>query len=412
MAENRAVVYKRPCKMAVEDIGYPRMEARGKPIHHGVIIQVLATSICGSDLHMYRGRTDLLPNTPVGHEMTGLVIETGSDVEFIDIGDIVSVPFNVACGRCRSCREEKTHICLSTNDLKPGAAYGYAEMGLWQGGQAEYAMVPYADFNLLKFPDRALAMEKILDLAMLSDIFPTGFHGAITAGVSPGKTVYIAGAGPVGVCAAISSYLLGAACVIVGDYNRARLEHIRQTVGCEVINIADHDVIQDQIAEIIGVPEVDCGIDAVGYEAHGHGHNFKPDVASDVLDTLSRVTRAGGQLGIVGVYPPMDPQGGSLDAKLGRPKFQFGRVWDKAQSVFTGQVPVARYNRQLMTAILFDRVRLSRALGATVISMEEAPQAYARFEEGVPQKFVIDPHGVLSRPAAVQAREMALSIQI
>lgn len=403
MAENRAVVYRGPCQMAVEDIGFPKMEAKGKPAQHGVILQVLATCICGSDLHMYRGRTDLLPGTPVGHEITGLVIEKGTDVEFIEEGDIVSVPFNVSCGRCRNCKEGKVQFCLSVNDLKPGGAYGYAEMGPWQGGQAEYAFVPYADFNLLKFPDREQAMEKLVDLAMLADIFPTGFHGAVTAGVGVGSTVYIAGAGPVGLCAAISAYMLGAACVIIGDYNQDRLDHARETLGCETINIAHHEVIRDPIAEILGVPEVDCAIDAIGYEAHGHGHRADQDVPTDALDTLIDITRYGGQLGVVGVYLPMDPQGAGRYAKMGRPPFEWGRAWDKGLAIATGQVPVMRYNRQLMTAILFNRVHLARVLGATVISLDEAPHAYARFEAGVPQKFVLDPHLVLSRPGTQQA---------
>jgi glutathione-independent formaldehyde dehydrogenase len=402
MAENRAVVYRGPCHMEIEDIGYPKMIAKGQPVEHGVILQTLATNICGSDLHMYRGRTDLQPGTPVGHEITGLVIEKGRDVQFLDIGDIVSAPFNVACGRCRNCKEQKTQACLSNNDMKPGAAYGYAEMGPWQGGQAEYVFVPYADFNLLKFPDREQAMEKLLDLSMLSDIFPTGFHGAVTAGVQVGSTVYIAGAGPVGLCAAVSSYMLGAACVILADSNQARLDHARHTLGCEIINIGEHEVIRDPIAEILGVPEVDCAIDAVGYEAHGHGHKVNQDVPTDVLDTLADVTRAGGQLGIPGVYLSMDPQGPNKYAKMGRPPFEWGRAWDKGLTFFTGQVPVMRYNRELMTSILFDRVHLSRVLNTTVITLDEAPDAYARFEKGVPQKFVLDPHLVLSRPNVQQ----------
>lgn len=410
MAENRAVVYQGPCRMTVEDIGYPKMLAKGKPVNHGVILKILVTNICGSDLHMYRGRTDLQPGTPVGHEITGMVIEKGSDVEMLEIGDIVSVPFNVACGRCRNCIQQDTHICLSNNDLKPGAAYGYAEMGPWQGGQAEYVFVPYADFNLLKFPDPDQALEKLLDLAMLSDIFPTGFHGAVTAGVGPGKTVYIAGAGPVGLMAAVSSYLLGAACVIIGDYNQARLDHARETLGCEVINIAEHEVLRDAIGEILSVPEVDCGIDAIGYEAHGHGHKSGKDVSSDALDTLIDVTRYGGTLGIPGVYLPMDPQGPTLHDKLGRPAFEWGRAWDKALSFSTGQVPVARHNRALMKAILFDRVKLGRVLNVTVISMDEAPRAYQQFEDGAPQKFVIDPHQVLQRPESV--RQMVTSGRI
>ncbi len=401
MAANRALVYKAPCQMAVEDIGYPKMIAKGRPIGHGVILKILVTNICGSDLHMYRGRTDMQPNTPFGHEITGMVIEKGADVEMLDIGDIVSAPFNVACGRCRNCKEQNTNICLTVNDMKPGGAYGYAEMGPWQGGQAEYVMVPYADFNLLKFPDREQAMEKILDLSMVSDIFPTGFHGAVTAGVGPGKTVYIAGCGPVGLCAAVSSYLLGASCVIIGDYNQARLDHAREALGCEVINIAEHEFIRDQIAEILGVPEVDCAIDAIGYEAHGHGRNFKPDVSSDALDTIIDVTRYGGQLSIPGVYLPMDPHGQTLHDKAGRPAFKWGRAWDKGLSFFTGQVPVARYNRYLMNSILFDRVRLTRVLNTTVISLDDGPRAYEQFEDGAPQKFVIDPHQVLARPESV-----------
>lgn len=400
MADNRAVVYKGPHHMAVEAIDFPKMQVKGKPAEHGVILQILATCICGSDLHMYRGRTDFAPGTPVGHEITGLVIEKGRDVEFLDEGDIVSVPFNVACGRCRNCKEGLTNLCLSVNDLKPGGAYGFPEMGHWQGGQAEYVFVPYADFNLLKFPDREQAMEKLVDLSFLADIFPTGFHGATMAGVYPGSTVYIAGAGPVGLCAAVSSYLLGAACVIIGDTNEARLAHARETLGCETINLSQHEVIPEQVEDILGTPFVDCAIDAIGYEAHGHGHRCNDNVTSDALDTCIEVTQAGGKLGIVGVYISMDPQNPNKHAKAGKPPFEWGRAWDKSLSLNTGQTPVMRYNRQLMTSILFNRVNLSRVLGATVITLDDAPDAYARFSDGVAQKFVLDPHLVLSRPTA------------
>lgn len=410
MPSNRAVVYKGPNQMEVEDIGYPKMEVNGKSIAHGVILKVLATNICGSDLHMFRGRTDMKPNTPVGHEITGMVIEKGFDVLFLEVGDIVSVPFNVACGRCRNCKEGKTHICLSVNGLKPGGAYGYAEMGPWQGGQAQYVMIPYADFNLLKFPDRDLAMEKLVDLAMLSDIFPTGFHGAVTAGVGVGSTVYVAGAGPVGLCAVISSYMLGAACVILGDKNQERLDHARLSLGCETVNIGEYEYLQDAIHEIVGIPYVDCAIDAVGYEAHGHGHRAHKEVCNGALDTLIEVTQAGGQLGVVGVYLPLDPKGKGADAKMGRPNIEFGRLWDKALSLSTGQVPVMQYNRQLMTSILFERVRLERALNTTVISLEDAPTAYKEFDDGIPRKFVLDPHGMLTRSASADYEKVLLPV--
>ena len=159
---------------------------------------------------MVRGRTTAPAGIILGHEITGEVIEAGRDVEFIKKGDLVSVPFNIACGRCRNCKERATGVCLSVNPARPGAAYGYVDMGGWVGGQAEYVMVPYADFNLLKFPNKAQAMEKIRDLTCLSDILPTGYHGAVSAGVGPGSIVYIAGAGPVGLaCGGFLSLVRG-----------------------------------------------------------------------------------------------------------------------------------------------------------------------------------------------------------
>ena len=221
MAENRGVAYIEPGKVEVQDIDFPELELKDGPgVHpdnvgrktpHGAILRIVSTNICGSDQHMVRGRTTAPAGLILGHEITGEVIETGPGVEFIQVGDLCSVPFNIACGRCRQCKEGNTGVCLNTNPDRPGSAYGYVDMGGWVGGQAEYVMVPYADWNLLKFPDREQAMEKILDLTMLSDIFPTGFHGAYTAGVGPGSTVYVAGAGPVGLAAAYSAQLLGAA---------------------------------------------------------------------------------------------------------------------------------------------------------------------------------------------------------
>ena len=216
MATNRGVAYLETGKVEVQSIEFPKLALGDRKCDHGVILKVVATNICGSDQHMVRGRTTAPAGLILGHEITGEIIEKGSDVEFLDIGDIVSVPFNIACGRCQNCKEGKTGICLNVNPARPGAAYGYVDMGGWIGGQAEYVMIPYADFNLLKFPNREQALEKIKDLTLLSDIFPTGFHGAYTAGVGPGSIVYIAGAGPVGLASAASAQLLGAACVVVG----------------------------------------------------------------------------------------------------------------------------------------------------------------------------------------------------
>src|SRR3989442_10799991 len=216
MASNRGVAYMGTGKVEVQSIDFPKLILGNRKCEHGVILKIVSTNICGSDQHMVRGRTTAPPGLILGHEITGEVIEAGRDVEFIKVGDLVSVPFNIACGRCRNCKEGRTGICLSVNPARPGAAYGYVDMGGWVGGQAEYVMCPYADFNLLKFPDKARAMAKIKDLTLLSDIFPTGYHGAVTAGVGPGVIVYVAGGGPVGLGCAAGGQLLGAAWLMVG----------------------------------------------------------------------------------------------------------------------------------------------------------------------------------------------------
>src|SRR6202162_3434439 len=206
---NKGVAYIGPGKVEVQSSDFPKLALGSRKCEHGVILKIVTTNICGSDQHMVRGRTTAPHGLILGHEITGEVIEAGRDVEFIKVGDLCSVPFNIACGRCRNCKEGKTGICLSVNPARPGAAYGYVDMGGWVGGQAEYVMVPYADFNLLKFPDKAKAMAKIADLTLLSDIFPTGYHGAVTAGVGPGSTVYVAGGGPGGVGGGGAVHLVG-----------------------------------------------------------------------------------------------------------------------------------------------------------------------------------------------------------
>src|ERR1700712_3057345 len=255
MAENRGIVFLGQNKVEVQSIDFPKMQnPAGKKVEHGVILKVVSTNICGSDQHMVRGRTTAPEGLILGQAWRGGGMEVGRDVEFIEEGALCSVPFNIACGRCRMCKEQHTGVCLTVNPERPGGAYGYVDMGGWRGGQAEYVMVPYADWNLLPFPDRDQAMEKILDLTMLSDIFPTGYHGCVTAGVTSGSTVYIAGAGPVGLAAAASALFLGAAAVIVGDMNEARLKQAR-SFGCETIDITKGEP-RDQIEQILGVPEV------------------------------------------------------------------------------------------------------------------------------------------------------------
>lgn len=398
MTGNRCVVYMGPGRVAVEDIGYPELALpeQNRKCEHGVILKIVATNICGSDQHMVRGRTTAPVGQTLGHEITGEVIEVGRDVEFIKKGDLCSVPFNIACGRCRTCKEGKTGICLNVNPARPGAAYGYVDMGGWKGGQAEYVMVPYADFNLLKFPDRDHAMEKILDLTMLSDIFPTGFHGAYTAGVGPGSTVYIAGAGPVGLACAASAQLLGAAVVIIGDMIAERLDQAR-SFGCETIDLTQDAALSDQIEQIVGEPVVDAAVDCVGFEARGHGSGAG-EAPATVLNDVMTAARAGATIGIPGLYVTGDPGGIDESAKIGRLGVRIGLGWAKSHAFVTGQCPVMRYHRRLMMAILHDKVQIAKAVNATVIRLEEAPRGYRDFDKGAAKKFVLDPHGVL--PAA------------
>ncbi|WP_394435009.1 formaldehyde dehydrogenase, glutathione-independent [Streptomyces sp. SGAir0957] len=403
MSGNKAVAYLKPGAVEVRSIAYPTLELKdgpgvasanvGRSCRHGVILKVLATNICGSDQHMVRGRTTAPEGLVLGHEITGEIVEKGPDVEFLDVGDIVSVPFNIACGRCRNCKERKTGICLNVNPARPGAAYGYVDMGGWVGGQAEYAMVPYADFNALRFPDPEQAREKLLDLTMLSDIFPTGFHGAVTAGTQVGSTVYVAGAGPVGLAAAASAQLLGAAVVIVGDLNAERLAQAR-SFGCETVDLT-RGTVGDQIAEVLGVPEVDAAVDAVGFEARAHGPD-SAEAPATVLNSLMGLTTAGGALGIPGLYVTDDPGGVDQDARTGTLKVRLGLGWAKSHRFTTGQCPVMKYHRGLMMAILHERVHIAKAVNATVIGLDEAPRGYAEFDQGASRKYVIDPHGALT----------------
>jgi glutathione-independent formaldehyde dehydrogenase len=308
------------------------------------------------------------------------------------------VPFNISCGRCRSCKEGHTGVCLNVNPDRPGSAYGYVDMGGWVGGQAEYVLVPYADSNLLKFPDKDQALEKILDLAMLSDIFPTGYHGCYSAGVTTGSTVYIAGAGPVGLAAATSAHLLGAAVVIVGDLNANRLAKAA-SFGCETIDVSKGDP-KDQIEQILGVPEVDSAVDAVGFEAHGYGGEAASERPATVLNTMMDLTRVAGRVGIPGLYVTGDPGAADEAAKHGSLQLHIGLGWAKSHAFFTGQCPVMRYNRQLMMAILHDRVSIAKNVNATPIPLDQAPRGYDEFDHGAASKYVLDPHGMIAQRAS------------
>ncbi|WP_017607554.1 formaldehyde dehydrogenase, glutathione-independent [Nocardiopsis xinjiangensis] len=403
MTGNRGVVYQGPGEVEVQDIAYPEFELKdgpgvnpanvGRKVPHGAIVEVVATNICGSDQHMVRGRTTAPQGLVLGHEITGKVVEAGPGVEFVREGDLVSVPFNISCGRCRNCKARRTEICLNVNPDQPGSAYGYVDMGGWVGGQAQYVLVPYADWNLLVFPDRDQAMDKIMDLTMLSDIFPTGYHGCVTAGVGVGSTVYVAGAGPVGLAAAAAAQLLGAAVVVVGDLNEQRLAQARG-FGCETIDISKGDPA-DLIEEVLGTRVVDSAVDAVGFEAHGTGSDSGSEAPASVLNTAMDVTRAGGSVGIPGLYVTGDPGASDEAAKKGSLSIRFGLGWSKSHAFFTGQCPTMKYHRELMMAILHEKVNIADAVNAIALPLEEAARGYQEFDQGAAKKYVLDPNGYL-----------------
>jgi len=395
MAENSGVVYLGQNKVEVQSIDFPKMQnPAGKKINHGVILKVVSTNICGSDQHMVRGRTTAPTGLVLGHEITGEIIEAGSDVEYLKVGDLVTVPFNVACGRCRTCRERETGVCLNVNPGRAGGAYGYVDMGGWVGGQAEYVLVPYADFNLIKFPDKAQAMSKIKDLTMLSDILPTGFHGAVNAGVGVGSIVYVAGAGPVGLAAAASAHILGAAVVLIGDMNPLRLKHA-ESVGFVPIDLTKSESLGDLIAAVVGEPMVDAAIDAVGFEARAQGKDGK-EAPATVLNSLMTIVRAAGSIGIPGLYVTEDPGAEDKAAQTGNLSMRFGLGWAKSHRFYTGQTPVLKYNRQLMQAILHDRLPIAKIVNATVINLADAPQGYKDFDAGAAKKYILNPHGLIN----------------
>jgi glutathione-independent formaldehyde dehydrogenase len=364
----KAVKYAGPYRVAVEDVPEPKIEAPGD-----AIVRITTTNICGSDLHMYEGRTSVAEGKILGHENMGIVAETGPAVTRINPGDRVSVPFNIACGTCRNCGSGWTSFCLRTNPTAgvDGAAYGYAQMGPYDGGQAEYLRVPFADFNLLELPP---GEEWERDFTMLSDIFPTGYHGAELAGVRPGDTVAVFGAGPVGLLAAHSSYLRGAARVFVVDYQPDRLA-LAERFGAIGVNIADGDPVERIVDATDGLG-ADCGIEAVGYQAHDPAGQEHPEM---VLDGLVRAVRTTGGIGVVGVYLPQDPKAATDGAKEGRIGFDFGTLFQKGQRLGTGQCPVKRYNVALRDLIIAGQATPS-LLVSHELPLAEAPDAYDKFD--------------------------------
>ena len=372
----RAVVYREPFRVAVENVPDPEVQHP-----NDAIVRITSSCICGSDLHMYEGRTAAEPGIVFGHENMGIIQEVGPAVKSLKVGDRVVMPFNVACGFCKNCQRGFTGFCTTVNPGFAGGAYGYVAMGPWTGGQAEYLQVPFADFNCLPLPP---GDEFEADFAMLADIFPTGYHGAALADVSPGESVAVFGAGPVGLMAAYSCVIRGAAEVYSVDHVKERLDKAEQ-IGAIPINYDEADAVQ-QIKERRNGNGVDKAIDAVGYQATAPGSSAaggeQDEVPNIVLNQLIDVTNPTGALGIPGLYVPTDPGGVNEGAKRGALSINFGRLFEKGLRLGTGQCNVKRYNAYLRDLIIAGRAKPSFVVSHEV-SLDDAPDAYDKFDKRV-----------------------------
>nr|QCF28943.1 aldehyde dehydrogenase [Streptomyces sp.] len=367
----RAVVYERPFSVTVAEVEDPQI------LHpNDVIVRVTSSAICGSDLHMYEGRTAAEPGIVFGHENLGVIEEVGDGVTSLKVGDRVVMPFNVACGFCKNCLAGETGFCLTVNPGFAGGAYGYVAMGPYTGGQAERLRVPFADFNCLKLPE---GDENETDYVLLADIFPTGYHGCELAQVSPGETVAVYGAGPVGLMAAYSALLRGASKVFVVDRVPERLAKAAE-IGAIPIDFTQGDPAEQIKAQTNG-EGTDKGIDAVGYQAQtgDESHHEEPAI---VLNQLVETVRPTGRLGIPGLYVPSDPGGPDEHAKHGQLLVSIGKMFEKGQKMGTGQCNVKRYNRQLRDLITSGRARPSFVVSHE-LPLEDAPQAYEKFDQRI-----------------------------
>ncbi len=367
----RAVVYKGPYKVAVEQVANPKIQHPNDAIVH-----ITRSAICGSDLHMYEGRTAAPPGLIFGHENMGIIEEVGPGVTTLRKGDRVVMPFNVACGFCKNCERGFTAFCLTVNPGFAGGAYGYVAMGPYPGGQAELLRVPFADFNALKLPQ---GTEHEDDFALLADVFPTGYHGTELAQLLAGESIAIFGAGPVGAMAAYSAIIRGASSVYVVDRIPERLQKIKD-IGGIPIDFSKGDPVE-QIKQMRGGDGVDKGIDAVGYQAVQPGQKDQ-EVPSIVLEALIQLVNATGIIAVPGLYVPADPGAADPHAKQGKLLISFGKLFEKGLRLGTGQCDVKRYNRYLRDLIIAGKAKPSFIVSHHT-PLDDAPIAYEKFDKRV-----------------------------
>jgi threonine dehydrogenase-like Zn-dependent dehydrogenase len=367
-------------KLQVEEVPDPQiMNARD------AIVRITSTAICGSDLHLYNGFIPTMKSGDIlGHEFMGEVVEKGSGVSNLNVGDRVVVPFPIACGRCSQCERELYSLCENSNPnawmaeklygYSPAGLFGYSHMlGGYAGGQAEYARVPFADVGPLRIPE-GLSDDQVL---FLSDIFPTGYMAAEVCNIQPGDVIAVWGCGPVGQFAIKSAYLLGAERVIAIDRFEYRLSMARDRAGAETLNYEEVNVLE-ALKEMTGGRGPDSCIDAVGMEGHGPGLAYAYDRVKQamMMETDRPVAlreailacRSGGTVSVAGVY------GGFID------KFPMGAIVNRSLTIRSGQTHVQRYMRPLL-----ERIEKGEIDPSFIIShrmrLQDAPEGFSIFND-------------------------------
>ena len=368
-------------KVRVEEVPDPALLSA-----RDAIVRVTSTAICGSDLHLYNGLVPTMEKGDVlGHEFMGEVMEVGSAVVNLKVGDRVVVPFPIACGSCAACQQDEFSLCENSNPNawiaekmwghSPAGLFGYSHMlGGYAGGQAEYVRVPFADVGPLKVPAE-LSDEQVL---LLSDIFPTGYMGAEMCGIQPGDVVAVWGAGPVGQLAVASARMFGAERVIAIDHIGYRLKMAQGSAGAtDVIDYDESDVHQ-ALMELTGGRGPDACIDAVGMEAHAHGPMYAIDRAKQAvmfetdrplaLRQAIRACKNGGTIAIIGVY------GGFIDT------FPIGAIVNRSLTIRAGQCHVHRYMRPLLERIARGEIDPSFVITHR-LPLSDAAQGYEMFAQ-------------------------------
>jgi threonine dehydrogenase-like Zn-dependent dehydrogenase len=367
-------------RLAIEDVPDPQIL---NP--RDAILRVTSTAICGSDLHLYDGYVPgMMKGDILGHEFMGEVVEVGSGVKDLKVGDRVVNPFPISCGNCYFCQTQQFSLCENSNPNawmaeklwghSPAGLFGYSHLlGGYAGGQAEYVRVPFADVGPIKVPQH-LTDEQVL---FLSDIFPTGYMAAEACNIQRGDTVAVWGCGPVGLFAIASAFILGAERVIGIDRFPERLRKAARNTNAETLDYEQVDVLE-ALREMTGGRGPDACIDAVGMEAHGHGVGGKYDRVRQALKmSTDRPTalreaitacRNGGTVSVPGVY------GGFLD------KFPFGAIVNRALTIKSGQTHVQRYLKPLLQLIEQGRIDPSFVVSHR-LPLDEAPEAYKMFRD-------------------------------